>query len=95
MLLYQNYTNPAIDQLRREVERTLLLVSARDLDQLLDLTVLKSVLRQTDEAAKSHIVSILRADPNRFVFWLDQQFPSARLAVTEALTRVLLSLTVE
>ena len=69
--------------------------SPADVATLLDVVVLRTVARSLSPAQRQTALSLLRSQPERFVAWLDEAAPSARLAITEALTRTLLSLTVE
>lgn len=95
MQLFQLYNNQPIMQLRQSVLTQVGDSHQPTLDYLLDLVVLKTVSQLLDASMRQHALSLLRADPNRLSVWLEQNYPLSRLTITEALTRVLLSLTVE
>lgn len=94
-LLHQYYETQPIVQLRQSVVTRLSAADVAELDYLLNLVVLKAVAQLLDTAARQHAISLLRVDPSRLVVWLDQTYPLARMTSIEALTRVLLSLTVD
>lgn len=95
MSLSEHYNTEALVQLRSVVQQQLNATQMRQLSELLDLTVIKVLLNNIKPAEKSQTLQLLRAGNDRLIAWTDQAYPTMRLSVTEALTRVLLSLTVE
>lgn len=95
MLLYTPYASETILQLRQTALLGLTSKEEPALDYLLNLTVVKTMARQIELAARPQALSLLRADPTRLHAWLSQQYPTSRMAIIEALTRTLLALTVE
>lgn len=93
--LYEYFANEPVLALRQEVGQSLSEAEKLDLYKLLDLTVIKVLVKTIDAPARSQLLQLARAELPRFVAWINQQYPTTRLTITEALTRVLLSLTVE
>ena len=95
MMIYTHYITPTLEQKISQAHGDLPGTTATDLDHLLELVVFKTIAQFLEPAARLQAVSMYRADPTRLIQWVDQTYPSARIAIVEALTRTLLSLTVE
>jgi len=95
MSLFQSYANEPISQLRETVRQNLSTNEQTNLDHLLDLIVIKIIARQLQPADRIQIVGMYRADASRLSVWLDEHYPALRMTITEALTRILLTFTVE
>ncbi len=95
MHLYQRFATTSIESLRSTILQKLGVESDENLEYLLDLITIKSIKTSIDEAARPQVVGILRADAARLAGWLDQRYPTARMEIIEALTRTMLSLTVQ
>lgn len=93
--LHEYYANDSVLVLRQEVAQLLSPSEQLELYKLLDVTVLKVLSKTLDASAKLQALTLARAELARFATWVNQQYPTTRLTITEALTRVLLSLTVE
>lgn len=95
MSLFQSYSNEPISQLRQTVRQGVSSSEQAQLDNLLDLIVIKTIARQLQPAVRTQVLSMYRADATRLSAWLDEHHPALRMAITEALTRILLTFTVE
>ena len=95
MSLHLPYLVDSVLNLRQSVATQLCDADQLKLDYLLDLTVLKVIANRIETTQRSQALQILRANSAQLAIWLDQTYPTLRLAMIEALTRVLLSLTVE
>lgn len=95
IMLYQTVATSTVLQLKAELASALSGQELPRLERLLDLVVIKTLHKLIPSAKQPMGVQVIRADVTRLPAWLDQVAPSARTVLNEALTRTLLSLTVE
>jgi hypothetical protein len=94
MSLFLPFANASMQKLYQSVVEDMH-DQQESLDMLLDLTVLKTVARSLDVGERKQALALFRADHQRLALWITQDFPGVGLTISEALTRVLLALTVE
>lgn len=95
MNMHTLFSNEQVKQLLQRISAELNEQEQLNLASLLDAVVIKTIARDIPTSARTAALPLFRADPVRLVQWLDEQYPSLRLTIVEALTRTLLSLTVE
>lgn len=95
MTFYTFFSTAQIEQLTSQVLDQSGTDDRDQLELLLNASVLTTLAKTLPSGQKTTALQLIRSEPNRLVQWLTTVSPTSKLAVTEALTRVLLSLRLE